>query len=53
MAMPRKPLVMPQIEVRIAAIVQYPDFAMLIGAHGTRIDVDIRVELLLPVFGTL
>ena len=43
-----EPLVMPQVEVGFAAVVEHVDFAMLIGAHRARIDVDIRIELLHP-----
>ena len=37
---------MAQVEVGFAAVVQHVDFAVLVGAHGARIDVDIGVELL-------
>ena len=44
----RKSLVVAQIQIRFAAVVQHIDFAMLVGAHGSRIDVDVRIELLHP-----
>ena len=39
-------LVVAQVEVGLAAVVQHVDLAVLVGAHRARIDVDIRVELL-------
>jgi hypothetical protein len=44
----REPLVVPQIEVGLAAVVEHVDFAMLVGAHRPRVDVDVRIELLHP-----
>ncbi len=41
-----EPLVVAQVEVGFAAVVQHVDFAVLIGAHRARIDVDIGIELL-------
>ena len=41
-------LVMAQVEVGFAAVVEHVDFAVLVGAHRARIDVDIRIELLHP-----
>ncbi len=38
-------LVMAQIKVSLGAIVGYEDFAMLEGAHGPRIHVDIGIQL--------
>ena len=37
---------MAQIEVCLAAVIGYKDFAVLERAHGAGIDIDIRVELL-------
>jgi len=37
-----------EIQIGLAAVVQHIDFAVLIGAHRPRIDVDIRIELLQP-----
>ena len=39
-------LVVAQVEVGLAAVVEDEDLAVLVGAHGARIDVDIGVELL-------
>ena len=36
---------MAQIEISFGSIVSYIDFTMLVGAHGTGINVDIRVQL--------
>ena len=44
----REPLVVAQVEVGLAAVVEHVDFAVLIGAHRARIDVDVRIELLHP-----
>ena len=41
-----EPLVVAQVEVGFAAVVQHVDFAVLVGAHRARIDVDVRIELL-------
>ena len=41
-----KPLVMAQVEVRLRAVVEHIDFAVLERAHRARIDVEVRVELL-------
>ena len=38
-------LVVAQVEVGLGAIVGDEDFAVLVGRHGARIDVDVRVEL--------
>ena len=43
-----EPLVVAQVEVGLAAVVQHVDFAVLVGAHRAGIDVDVRVELLHP-----
>ena len=43
-----EPLVVAQVEVGLAAVVEHVDFAVLIGAHRARIDVDVRIELLHP-----
>src|SRR5262249_20226768 len=37
-----------EVEVGLGAIVENVDFAVLVGAHGAGIDVDVRVELLQP-----
>ena len=39
---------MSQVEVRLAAVVEHVDLAVLVGAHRARVDVDVRVELLHP-----
>ena len=41
-------LVVAQVEVGLAAVVEHVDFAVLVGAHRARIDVDVRIELLHP-----
>ena len=41
-----EPLVVAQVEVGLAAVVEHVDFAVLVGAHRARIDVDVRIELL-------
>ena len=43
-----EPLVVAQVEVGLAAVVQHVDFAVLVGAHRAGIDVDVRIELLHP-----
>ena len=43
-----EPLVVPQVEIGLGAVVEHVDFAVLIGAHRARIDVDVRIELLHP-----
>ncbi len=40
-----EPLVVPEIQVRLGAVVRDEHLAMLERAHGSRIDVDVRVEL--------
>ena len=37
---------MSQIQIRLRTVVCYEYFAVLIRAHGSRIDVDIRIQLL-------
>ena len=44
----REPLVVAQVEVGLAAVVEHVHFAVLIGAHRARVDVDVRIELLHP-----
>jgi len=39
-------LVMSEVEVGLRAVLGHVDFAVLIRAHGARVDVDVRVELL-------
>ena len=39
-------LIMPEVEVRFGAVLGDIDLAVLIGAHGTRIDIDIGIKLL-------
>ena len=39
-------LVMAEVEIGLRAVVQDIDFAMLEGAHGARIDVQIGIEFL-------
>src|SRR5208283_5631510 len=41
----RKTLVVTEIEVGLRAVVGHEDLAVLIRAHGARVDVDVRVEL--------
>ena len=38
-------LVVAQVQVGLGAVVGDEDFAVLVGRHGARIDVDVRVEL--------
>ena len=40
-----KAFVMAEVQVRLGAIVGDEDLAVLVGAHGARIDVDVGVEL--------
>jgi hypothetical protein len=42
---PVKPLVMAEVEVGLGPVVGHEDLAVLIGAHGPRIDVEVGVEL--------
>ena len=39
-------LVVAQVEVGLGAVVEHVDLAVLVGAHGARIDVDVGIELL-------
>ncbi len=39
-------LVVPEVQIRFTAVVEHIDFAMLIGAHRPRVDVDIGIQLL-------
>ena len=41
-----KAFVMSQIQVRLRAVLRHEHLSMLIGTHGTRIDIDIRIQLL-------
>ena len=41
-----EPLVMPQVQVGLRAVVRDVDLAVLVRAHGPRVDVDVRVEFL-------
>ena len=43
-----EPLVVAEVEVGLGAVVQHVDLAVLVRAHGPRVDVDVRVELLEP-----
>ena len=43
-----EPLVVAEVEVGLRAVVEDVDFAVLVGGHRPRIDVDVRVELLHP-----
>src|SRR6185295_19158868 len=38
-------LVMAEVEVGLGAVVGDEDLAVLVGGHGARIDVDVRIEL--------
>ena len=38
--------IMTEVEVRFRTIVGDEDFAVLVRAHGTRIDIDVRVKFL-------
>ena len=42
----REALVVPQVQIRLSAVVGYVDLAVLIRAHRARIHVDVRIELL-------
>src|SRR5262249_60264164 len=44
----REPLVMAEVQIRLAAVIQHVHFAVLIRAHRPRIDVDVRIQLLHP-----
>ena len=48
----RKSFVVSQVEIGFCAVVEDVDFAVLIGAHRPRIDVEIRVEFLQADFET-
>jgi hypothetical protein len=41
-----EPLVVPEVEVRLATVVGHEDLPVLEGVHGPRVDVYVRVELL-------
>jgi hypothetical protein len=41
-----KSLIMTQVQIRLGAIIRNEHFPMLKGAHGSRIDIQIRIELL-------
>ena len=40
-----EPLVVPQIQVRLGAVVGDEDFTVLVGRHRPGVDVDVRIEL--------
>ena len=42
----REALVVAEVEVGFRAVVEHVDFAVLVGTHRSRVDVQIRVELL-------
>ncbi len=42
----REPLVVAEVEVRLAAVVGHEDLAVLVGTHRPRVDVDVRIHLL-------
>jgi len=39
-------LIMPEIQIGFSAVIEHVHLAVLIGGHGPRIHIDIRVELL-------
>src|SRR3990167_9517961 len=39
-------LVVPQIEIGFRAVVRHIHFAVLVGAHGARVHIDVRIKLL-------
>ena len=41
-----KTFIMAQIQVRFRSVIRHEHFAVLIRAHGSRIDIDIRIEFL-------
>src|SRR5262249_29823808 len=41
-----EPLVMAQIQIGLAAVVGDEDLAVLVGAHGPRVHIDVRIHLL-------
>ncbi len=43
-----EPLVVPQVQVGLTAVVQHVNFAVLVRTHGPGIDIDIRIQLLHP-----
>ena len=45
---PGEPLVMAEIEIGLSPVVGHEDFAVLIGTHRSRIDVEIGIELAQP-----
>ena len=40
--------VVAEIEVGFGAVVEHVDFAVLVGAHGSGVDIDVGIELLQP-----
>src|SRR5262249_5876083 len=42
----REALVMAQVKVGLGAVIEDVDLAVLVGAHGAGVDVDVRVKLL-------
>ena len=38
--------VMAEVQVGLGAVIEHVDFAVLVGAHGAGIDVDVRIQLL-------
>ena len=42
-----EPFVMTEVEVGFSAVLRYKNFSMLIGVHRPRIDIQIRVKLLI------
>ncbi|CAK7018601.1 MAG: hypothetical protein DELT_03266 [Desulfovibrio sp.] len=41
-----KPLIVPEVKVRLCAVFRHENFPMLEGAHSARIHIDIWIELL-------
>ena len=41
-----EPLIMPKVQIRLGAIFGDEDLAVLVGRHGTGIDIDIGIEFL-------
>ena len=40
-----EPLAVAQVQVGLSPIVSHEDLSMLVGGHGSRIHVDIRIQL--------
>ena len=43
-----EPLVVSEVQIGFAAVIEHVDFAVLVGAHRSGIDVDVGIEFLHP-----